>query len=257
LEKKFGMSIKGLILQPVKQECPYIEGINSITEYILVKSLEDKDLEVLLSLGFRHFGEIFFKPACGFCQCCIPIRIPVSRFIQSKSVKRLFNRNKRLTVKLEEPTPDLEAFLLYNRHKQRFKTMETEAYETYVKSFYHPFSFNRMLTIRDGSVLVAVTHLDVTANAMSAIYCYFDERYSRYSPGKYSVYKELQFAEEMGIPWLYLGYYVPGNRHMNYKIDFKPNQLMTENNRWEDYINEAGEIINKIPLVENCYFCET
>jgi arginine-tRNA-protein transferase len=104
-----------------------------------------------------------------------------------------------------------------------------------------------MLVIRDGSRLVAVSHLDVTANAMSAVYCYFDEDYARFSPGKLAVYKEILLAKEMGIKWLYLGFYIEKNRHTNYKILFKPNQVMVEENLWIDHMDSKGNIINPLP----------
>jgi arginine-tRNA-protein transferase len=81
---------------------------------------------------------------------------------------------------------------------------------------------------------------------MSAVYCYFDEAYARFSPGKFAVYKEITMAKELGIQWLYLGYYIPQNRHTYYKIHFKPNQLMREDSKWIDYIDASGKIVNPI-----------
>lgn len=229
-------------------ECPYLEGLTAVNENILIRDLENRDLESLLGIGFRHFGEIFFRPICQQCNECIPIRIPVRRFSFSKSARRLFNRNKHFNVTLEEkPCASTETFQLYNRHKKRFKRQPTEFYEEYAASFFHSFQFNRMLSIRDGGTLVAVAHLDVTANVMSAVYCYFDERYNRFSPGKFAIYKEIQLAQEMGIRWLYLGYYIKENRHTNYKVLYKPNQLLTVDNVWIDHLDASGNVINPLP----------
>jgi arginyl-tRNA--protein-N-Asp/Glu arginylyltransferase len=241
------MSIKGVMLQPVIEECPYLGQRISISESLLIKDLGEQDMEKLLSLGYRHFGEIFFRPLCQHCHRCISIRIPVRKFVPSKSVRRLYSRHQNLKVTLEEAVPTWEAFELYNRHKKRFERQVYEPYEIYVNSFYHPFEFNRMLALRDGSKLVALTHLDVTAHTMSAIYCYYDETYRRFSPGKFSVYKEIELAQEMGIQWLYLGYWVPGNRHTQYKVRFKPNQVMTLDFKWIDFMDVSGRIINPWP----------
>lgn len=245
------MSIKGVLLQPVKEQCPYLEDNISITENMIVREIDNADLEMLLSIGYRHFGDIFFRPMCGVCRSCIPIRIPVQRFSLSKSIQRLYNRNKHFRVTIEEPVPSEESFELYIQHKKRFKIQFHESYDLYVRSFFQPhdFTFNRVLAVRDGDRLVALTHLDVTENAMSAIYCYFDEHYKKYSPGKFSVYKELEIAAALGIKWLYLGYYVPGNRHMKYKIDFKPNQLMYGYRKWVDYIDASGNIVDPLPRI--------
>ncbi|UCH94653.1 MAG: arginyltransferase [Candidatus Aminicenantes bacterium] len=242
------MSIKGVLLQPVIEECPYLEYMISISETLLIKDMEDQDHEMLLGMGYRHFGEIFFRPLCKHCRKCISIRIPVQQFSPSKSVRRLYNRNKHFNVTLEQPVPTIESFELYNQHKRRFRRQIYESYELYVKSFFHPFTFNRMLAIKDGTKLAALSHLDITANTMSAVYCYFDEKYARFSPGKYSVYKEIEIAKAMGIEWLYLGYYVPGNRHTRYKLQFKPNQAMTEDFKWIDHMDASGHIVNPLPL---------
>lgn len=246
------MSTKGIVLQPVIEECPYLQGRVSITENFLIHEIDDEDLEYLLSLGYRHFGEIFFRPVCFACKNCIPIRIPIREFSLSKSVRRLYNRNKRFQVTLEKPAPSRETYDLYKRHKKRFERQSYESYELYVRGFFAstPFKFDRALVIRDGSTLVAYTHLDVTANAMSAIYCYFDEKYKQYSPGKFSIYKEIEIAREAGIKWLYLGFYVPGNRHMKYKIQVKPNQLMFSRYRWLDFMDASGAIVNPLPWQE-------
>jgi arginyl-tRNA--protein-N-Asp/Glu arginylyltransferase len=242
------MSITGLLFQPTMSECPYLEGMTAVSENLLVRSIADYDLEMLLGRGFRHFGAVFFRPICHHCRQCIPIRIPVQQFSPSKSVRRLFNRNKNFTVTFGEPVPPKAAFSLYSRHKKRFKRQPPESFENYCESFFHPFPFNRIFSVRDGTQLVCVSHLDVTANAMSAIYCYFDERYSRFSPGKFAVYKEIEIAKEMGIKWLYLGFYIRENRHTNYKIQFKPNQLMIEDGKWIDYMEASGKILNPLTL---------
>lgn len=243
------MSINGVLLHPVIEECPYFDGMISINESMLIKDLADDDLENLLSMGFRHFGEFFFRPICSHCRSCIPIRIPVQRFSPSKSVRRLFSRNKDFQVMLEKPVPSEGAFQLYNRHKKRFKSKGevSESYQLFVKSFFYSFAFSRVLSIRDGSKPVAISHLDVTANAMSAIYCYYDEKYAKFSPGKFAVYKEVEIAKELGIQWLYLGYYVQRNRHMKYKVHFRPNQVMMEDNKWIDYMDAKGNIVSPLP----------
>lgn len=237
------MSIRGVMLQPSTDQCPYITENLAVNENILVAHLETRDLEIMLSLGYRHFGAIFFRPLCSHCRKCISLRIPVRDFKASKSVRRLYNRNKNLRVTLENPVPSQELYQLYLRHKKRFDHPAVESYDLYLKSFFHPFPFNRMLRIRDGDHTVAVAHLDVTANIMSAIYCYFDEDYARHSPGKFAVYEEIRFAREMGVSWLYLGYYVQENRHTRYKIDFRPNQLLTLNMKWADYLDADGNIV--------------
>lgn len=247
------MSITGLLIHPIREQCPYIKGYEALNETLLIRHLSNGDMDMLLSMGFRHFGDIFFRPICRHCHSCIPIRIPVRGFKPTRSVKRLLNRAKKLSCKLEKPVPTQEGFEVYKKHKKRFQyppSTMSESFEHYARSFFHPFGFNRSLVIRDGKRLVAVSHLDVTGNSMSAVYCYFDNEYDQLSPGKLAIYKELELAREMGIMWLYLGYYVPQNRHMKYKIDYKPIQLLECEHRWRDYKDADGMITGELPVPE-------
>ncbi|MCP4219877.1 MAG: GNAT family N-acetyltransferase [bacterium] len=243
------MSIRGVLLKPSVSACPHIPGNTAINDNLLVMDMDDQDLENLLSNGFRHFGELFFRPYCLHCRSCIHLRIPVRDFVPSKAVRRLYNRSRHLTVTLESPTPSQEFFDLYVKHKERFKTSFEEGYDEYLNSFYFPYHFNRMLVIRDGKKTVAVSHVDVTANAMSAVYCYFDDAYARFSPGKLAVYKEIELAAEFGCQWLYIGFYIGRNPHTRYKIDFKPLEFMVEGEDWQVYTDASGKIVNPMPVI--------
>lgn len=243
------MTIQGQLLQPSIEQCPYLPDMTCMNENLLIQKLTDKDAEMLLSSGFRHFGEFFFRPVCGHCRRCISVRIPVQRWEPTHSVKRLFNRNKHFKVQLETPEISPDKFALYHHHKQKFTYYYTlnEDYELFRKSFFHVFPFSYILTIRDGDHLVAVSHLDITDNAMSAIYCYYDMNYARYSPGKFAIYYELQMAKTIGISWLYLGFTIEKNRHTNYKLLYQPNQVMVKENEWIDYMDAHGNILNPMP----------
>ncbi len=244
------MNIQGLLLQPLEENCPYIEGIKALNETMLVQNIDTQGMEHLLSMGFRHFGEVFFRPICTHCRLCIPIRLPVDKYVPSPSVRRLFNRNKHLQVTLEQPVPSEEAYEVYCRHKKRFKRDYSESYDAYLRSFYFPYPFNRSLCVRDGDRLVAVSHLDFGVLSISAIYTYFDEEYNRFSPGKFVVYRLMELAREYNLRWVYLGFYVPGNRHMNYKVLFKPNEVMVRDHEWIDYLDAAGNEVNPLPEPE-------
>lgn len=244
------MSITGLIINPVEESCAYIPNYTALMETVLVRTIDLDDMDLLLSRGFRHFGEIFFRPICAHCRGCIPVRIPAARFRQTPSVRRLLSRAAFLTVQMEKLAPSQETFLLYKKHKKRFTGSPGDSesdYDHYVRSFFFSYPFSETLTIRDEGKLVAVSHLDVTQTAISAIYCYYDTDYPRFSLGKLAVYKELELAAANGREWLYLGFYVHRNRHMAYKTGFRPNQLMVGENDWRDYVDESGRIVMPLP----------
>jgi arginine-tRNA-protein transferase len=44
----------------------------------------------------------------------------------------------------------------------------------------------------------------------------------------------IDYAQERGMPWLYLGYYVPGSQKMMYKARFQPAEVYIDG-RWRPY----------------------
>ena len=223
------VKIEGYQLEKTESNCPYLDKRIFRSNNLIIESIDEEGLETLLESGYRHFGEYFFRPECLSCDECQPIRVPVKEFTFSRSEKRVLNKNAHFTVNIiKNPVPDISYFNLYKEHKWRFKESEVDSYENWVSSFFAEFNTNCLLEIKDGDILIAVTHLDVTSKIVSAVYCYWNEVYSSFSPGKFSILKGLQYAMGIGAVYYYLGYYIKENKHMAYKINYKPNQILTD-----------------------------
>ena len=223
------MKIEGYQLENTDTDCPYLDNRIFTSSNLIINSIDDEGLETLLETGYRHFGEYFFRPECNLCNECYPIRVRVKDFTFSRSERRVLNKNIHFTVKfIEKPVADISYFNLYQDHKKRFRESAVESYENWISSFFSNFNTNYLLEIKDGDILVGVTHLDVTSKIVSAVYCYWNEKYSFYSPGKFSILKGIQYAIEIGAEYYYLGYYIKDNKHMSYKANYKPNQILKD-----------------------------
>ena len=226
------MLVEGYQLEHTETKCPYLENRIFTSNNMIINNIDEEGIAALLEAGYRHFGAYFFRPECFSCNECRPIRIPVKNFRFSGSERRVLQKAAHLKVILiDNPLPDLIKFDLYRAHKKRFKEADLESYDNWESSFFSNQSFNKIMEIREGNKLVAVTHLDVTEKIFSAVYCYWDETYASFSPGKLSILKGLQMAMETGIEYYYLGYYIKDNRHMSYKANYKPNQIL-KNGEW-------------------------
>jgi arginyl-tRNA--protein-N-Asp/Glu arginylyltransferase len=84
-----------------------------------------------------------------------------------------------------------------------------------------------------GRRLIAVAYVDALAEALSAIYCYYDPADKARSLGTFNVLSLLASARERGLPHVYLGYYVAGCRSMEYKRNFRPNEVLRSDGTWE------------------------
>ena len=146
-------------------------------------------------------------------------------------------------VVLPEVSP--EAFELYVAHKQRFADTPTGEgvpdYGRFAESFFHPFPFSFVLRIRDGEKLICVSHFDLTSQVLSDVYCYYDLAYLSRSLGRFAIYHLIRFAQERGVPYVYLGFYLHGHPHMSYKRDIRPSQILLTEGVWTEFVDAHNQ----------------
>jgi arginine-tRNA-protein transferase len=75
-----------------------------------------------------------------------------------------------------------------------------------------------MLNLYDGRKLIACGIYDWGFNSVAGIVSFYDEAYSKYSLGKYLIYKKINYAKSRGMTYFYPGYFMPGVSRFDYKL---------------------------------------
>src|SRR4030095_17268041 len=65
--------------------------------------------------------------------------------------------------------------------------------------------------------LLAVALSDVLSDGLSMVYSFFDPDEGARSLGTFMILDHIERARRMGLPYVYLGYWVRGSRKMDYK----------------------------------------
>ena len=65
----------------------------------------------------------------------------------------------------------------------------------------------------------------VTPAGLSAVYTFFDPDLAGRSLGTLAILSQLRWARELGLPYLYLGYWIAGHPKMDYKRRFRPLEI--------------------------------
>ncbi len=79
---------------------------------------------------------------------------------------------------------------------------------------------------RGSGPLIALCLTDVLADGLSMVYSFFDPAMSDRSLGSFMILDHIARARALGLPYLYLGYWVEGSRKMDYKARFRPQERL-------------------------------
>ncbi len=194
----------------------------------------------LIQHGFRRSGKHCYRPHCKHCQACIACRIPVQEFIASRSQQRCWKNNQDLKLTVVAAGFTEEYFNLYRNYlnaRHVDGSMADPVEEDFTKFLYSDWSDTRFLELRLNGQLVAVAVTDFTSDGLSAVYSFFDPELKKRSLGTYCILRQIDHAKELGLNYLYLGYWIKNHNKMHYKSSFKPLQLYLDE-QWQNKITD-------------------
>jgi arginine-tRNA-protein transferase len=213
------------------EPCPYLPGLQSTTETLLMTGVSPDELEHLLERGWRRFGPVYFRPVCKGCSECISVRVPVQTFDPSPNLKRVMRRAAHVRMEVGAPQVDDLRLALYrrwhaSREAERGWKPDRIGVESYAMQFCFPHPAAREFSYWEGDSLVAIGIADETPRALSAVYCYHDPARRRLSLGTFNVLRAIEYARQRGIAHVYLGYCVDGCESLRYKSRFRPQEKL-------------------------------
>ncbi len=189
----------------------------------------------LVRLGFRRSGAFTYRPYCDHCRACVPVRVPVATFVPSRSQKRAWRHDRELKEVRRELAYDSEHYALYLRY-QRFRHpgggMDQDSREQYQHFLLHSNVTTDLYEFRQGGVLRMVSLVDRLYDGLSSVYTFFDPDIAGASYGTYNILWQIARCKTLGLPYLYLGYWIAESRKMAYKATFRPIEGLV-GGRWQ------------------------
>lgn len=211
--------------------CPYIAGQ---TERKVVTDLSGHNAEELYErlsrAGFRRSHNLAYRPACPTCNACIPVRIAAGDFEMTKSFRRVMAANADLTADDTDAIATVEQYRLfseYQRARHEGGDMSGMAFNDYRAMVEDTPVTSRSVEFRDeDGALVAVMLMDRMEDSLSAVYSFFDGSMARRSLGTFMILWMVEYARTLGLPYVYLGYWIDGSAKMAYKARFQPLEVL-------------------------------
>jgi len=209
-----------------------------INNNILFGNLKPKNLDKLLKLGFRHFGDNFFRYSHvnheGNLATVLPLRINLNKFNLSKSLRKIKKKNESSNHIFRDISLRKEILNLFNSHKTKFKFGVPENIFNFLGEFpleYYPCDVLQLEVI-ENDIVYSVSYLDIGEDSTSSVYGMYDFNFSKRSPGIYTMILEIEYSIINNKKYYYSGYCYNIPSYYDYKKNFKGLEYLD----WKDFL---------------------
>ncbi|GAC1339948.1 MAG: arginyltransferase [Beijerinckiaceae bacterium] len=224
--------------------CPYLAGREERKVFTHLIGRRAPGLnDALTQSGFRRSQTIAYRPACESCRACVSVRVIVEEFAETRSLRRIRDLNADLVGRSVANIATSDQYSLFRayvdaRHGDGgMADMSVLDYSMMVEDShvntriveYRRRGPDTAINGRGSGTLVAACLTDILADGLSMVYSYYDPDEGERSLGTFMILDHLDRARRLGLPHLYLGYWVEGSKKMAYKARFRPQERLGMN----------------------------
>jgi len=149
------------------------------------------------------------------------LRVALGNFAGNKTLQKISKLCSKFEVRIQNASITPEKEELYSTYKTGVAFQPSESLEKLLfngseLNIYNTFE----ITIYDEKKLIAVGYFDMGKDSAAGITSFYDPAYKKYSLGKFLIYKKMLYCKSQQISYFYPGYFAPGCKAFDYKLEF-------------------------------------
>ena len=210
-----------------RMPCPYLPGKFERKVFTELWGDDAGRLhDALAAAGFRRSQGVVYRPLCDDCAACVPVRAVAKEFRPRKWMRRVVARTAHIEAGERPATATAEQFRLFRRYLSwrhadgGMMDMDFDDYRSMVEDT--PVSTSMVEFREPGGRLVGACLTDAMADGLSMVYSFSRPDLRRLSLGSAIVLWHIRRAAELGLDYVYLGYWIAESEKMAYKTRFAP-----------------------------------
>jgi len=213
--------------------CSYLPDLSACSQVATPAFLINTQIySELLHHGFRRSGTYTYRPRCGSCNACVPLRILAKQFRPNRSQRRAWALHAHLDVSLHRLQDKPEYYDLYQRYQRarhRGGGMDNEDRESYQSFLLQSHVDSLLVEFRDQGVLRIISVIDLLSDGLSSVYTFYEPDLPGARFGVYNVLWQIELCRKLELDFVYLGYWIKHSRKMAYKVNYQPAEGLVDN----------------------------
>jgi leucyl-tRNA---protein transferase len=213
--------------------CPYLPGMQERKVFTHLVGRRATGLnDALTQTGFRRSQTIAYRPACENCRACVSVRVLVEAFRASAGQQRVLRANADVVADAAPNKPSAEQYSLFRRYLDArhpdggMADMSMLDYSMMIEDSHIDTSLTEYRLGGPTGQLLGACLTDTLADGLSLVYSFYEPDEAKRSLGAFMILDHIARARALGLPHVYLGYWVEGSRKMAYKAAYLPQERL-------------------------------